>query len=171
MSNGAPGTRSCTADFKIRVIADELKRRGATKIEPAIVALGISVDEIERARPGLDPREPSQFRVYPLLDLGLTRTDCTRIIADAGLPVPGKSACYFCPFHDLEAWRRLKRDTPDLFEKSCALEDLLNVRRTELGKDSVWLTRFARPLREVIVDQLQLFPDHGSDCDSGFCFT
>ncbi|MFD6751142.1 phosphoadenosine phosphosulfate reductase, partial [Streptomyces anthocyanicus] len=31
MSNGAPGTRSCTAQFKIKVVGDELKRRGATK--------------------------------------------------------------------------------------------------------------------------------------------
>jgi len=29
MSNGMPGTRLCTAEFKIRVIAKELKRRGA----------------------------------------------------------------------------------------------------------------------------------------------
>jgi hypothetical protein len=171
MSNGAPGTRSCTADFKIRVIADELKRRGATKETPATVALGISVDEIERARPGLDPREPSQVRVYPLLDLGLNRGDCAQIIAKAGLPVPPKSACWFCPFHDREAWRKLKRDTPELFDKACELEHTLNDRRVVLGKDPVWLTRHARPLAQTVDDQLQLFADDGTDCDSGFCFT
>jgi len=116
MSNGAPGSRSCTADFKIRVIAKELKRRGATVADPATVALGISVDEIERAKPGLDERMPYQFRVYPLLDLGLTRADCKRIIAEAGLPVPGKSACFFCPFHDKHAWANLARESPDLFQ-------------------------------------------------------
>src|SRR5262245_23073751 len=46
MSNGAPGTRSCTADFKVRVIGAELRRRGATVDQPATVALGISTDEI-----------------------------------------------------------------------------------------------------------------------------
>lgn len=34
MSNGAPGNRSCTADFKIRVVGKELKRRGATGGKP-----------------------------------------------------------------------------------------------------------------------------------------
>lgn len=169
MSNGAPGTRSCTVDFKIRVIADELKRRGATVERPALVALGISVDEIERAKPGVDPRMPFQVRTYPLLDLGLHRQDCRRIIEDAGLPVPPKSACFFCPFHDAEAWRRLKRDTPDLFDRACHLEDTLNARRQTLGKDEVWLTRSARPLRESVDDQLVL--DGLDGCDSGWCMT
>jgi integrase/recombinase XerD len=85
-----------TADFKVRVVAGELRRRGATVENPATVALGISVDEIERAKPGIDPLAPYQRRVYPLLDLGLRRSDCQRIIAEAGLPVPGRSACWFC---------------------------------------------------------------------------
>lgn len=171
MSNGAPGTRSCTADFKIRVVARELKVRGATADDPATVAIGISVDEIDRASPGVDPRNPDQHRVYPLLDLGLHRTDCRQIIADAGLPIPPKSACYFCPFHDTEAWRRLKRDTPDLFDKACTLEDTLNARRDVLGKDHVWFTRSARPLRDTIEDQLVLAGMDDGACDSGWCFT
>ena len=169
MSNGAPGTRSCTADFKIRVVERELKRRGASVEHPATVALGISVDEIQRAKPGVDPRSPVQIRTYPLLDLGLHRADCKRIIAEAGLPVPEKSACYFCPFHDKEAWRKLKREHPDLFTKSCDLETLLNARRDELGKDHVYLTRHGKPLADSIDDQQQL--DGMDGCDSGYCMT
>jgi hypothetical protein len=169
MANGAPGTRACTADFKVRVVGAELRRRGASVEDPARVALGISTDELERAKPGIDPRAPYQHRVYPLLDLGLSRRDCARLIAAAGLPVPPKSACWFCPFHDQEAWRRLKRDTPDLFDRACALEALLNDRRRRLGKDHVWLTRHARPLASVVDDQLVL---PGLDaCDSGWCMT
>lgn len=169
MSNGAPGTRSCTVEFKIAVIADELKRRGATKDNPAVVALGISVDEIERAKPGIDPKMPFQFRTYPLLDLGLQRRDCMKIIEGAGLPIPEKSACWFCPFHDMEAWRKQKRERPDLFAKSVELERLLNDRRDSLGKDHVWLTRFGRPLDECVDDQLTF--DGMDGCDSGWCFT
>lgn len=49
MDNGAPGNRTCTSDYKIGVIARELRGMGATRENPATVALGISVDEIERA--------------------------------------------------------------------------------------------------------------------------
>jgi 3'-phosphoadenosine 5'-phosphosulfate sulfotransferase (PAPS reductase)/FAD synthetase len=169
MTNGAPGTRSCTADYKIQVVARELRRRGATPTRPATVALGISTDELERARPGTDPRTLVQHRVYPLLDLGMNRADCAQVISTAGLPVPPKSACWFCPFHDHETWRRLKRRTPGLFARACQLETTLNQRRHHLGRDNVWLTRHARPLATVIDDQLVL---PGLDaCDSGWCMT
>jgi hypothetical protein len=169
MSNGAPGTRSCTADFKIRVIGRELRRRGATPATPATVALGISVDEIQRAHPGVDAKAPYQSRTYPLLDLGLHRSDCRRIIADAGLPIPPKSACWFCPFHDTTAWRRLERETPELWEQACQLDELLAARRAELGKDRVYFTRRAVPLRETTDNQMMLDLDDG--CESGYCMT
>lgn len=168
MSNGAPGTRSCTADFKIKVIAKELKRRGATAAAPATIGIGISVDEIHRANNRRT--EPHELITYPLLDLGLRRTDCARVIREAGLPVPPKSSCWFCPFHRPETWH----DEPDLFEKSCQLEELLNERRDTLGKDHVYLTRFGRPLRDAIpdgVDVLPMFDEADGACDSGYCFT
>jgi len=167
-AGGPPMSRSCTADFKIAVIGKELKRRGATKEEPATVAIGISVDEIQRARPGVDPRAPYQRRVYPLLDLGLHRSDCRTIIADAGLPVPPKSSCYFCPYHDTETWRSLKRNRPDLFDDACHLE----AKMTANAKDGrpVYLTRHGAPLADVIDDHPQL-DGLGDDCDSGWCFT
>jgi hypothetical protein len=172
MSNGAPGTRSCTADFKIKVIAKELKRRGATPEDPATIGIGISVDEIHRAN---NRRcEPHEQIVYPLLDLGLRRIDCARVIREAGLPVPPKSSCWFCPFHRPETWHDQRRDEPELFEKSCQLEELLNRRRDELGKDHVYLTRFGRPLREAIpdgVDVLPMFDEADGLCDSGWCMT
>ncbi|MFJ3289951.1 phosphoadenosine phosphosulfate reductase [Streptomyces sp. NPDC086669] len=172
MSNGAPGQRSCTADFKIKVIGKELKRRGASEKNPAVIGIGISVDEIHRANNR--KVEPHEVITYPLLDLGLRRTDCARIIREAGLPVPPKSSCFFCPFHRPETWHDQRRNEPELFEKSCQLEELLNARRDELGKDHVYLTRFNRPLREAIpdgVDLLPMFDEADGLCDSGWCMT
>lgn len=147
--NGVPMSRSCTAEFKIRVIAKELGRRGASKADPALVALGISVDEADRANPG-----PA-------------RTMCAEVIADGGLPVPPKSACYFCPFHDVDAWRRLQRLKPGRFEDACLIERTLS----EKSKDGrpVYLTRAGRPLADVVGDQPQL--DGMDGCDSGWCMT
>jgi hypothetical protein len=178
MSNGAPGTRSCTADFKIKVIGKWLKAHGASAASPATVGVGISSDEIQRIN--ARKSEPYEQLAYPLVGLPsgedtglrLRRSDCARIIADAGLPVPPKSACYFCPFHRPETWHDQRRNSPELFAKSCDLEDLLNARRDALGRDHVYLTRFARPLRQAIpdgVDLLPMFDD--SQCDNGWCMT
>lgn len=175
MSNGAPGTRSCTADFKIKVVGRWLRDHGAAAEHPARVAIGISVDEIERAN--RRRCEPHEQIAYPLLDLGLRRTDCARIIRDAGLPVPAKSSCWFCPMHRPSVWQTMRVDEPELFERAAALEELLNTRRSTLGKDPVYLTRFARPLREVVPAGTQALPllfdngDNDGPCDSGWCAT
>ena len=171
MSNGAPGTRSCTADFKIRVIRKWQRQHGSSRENPAVCGLGISMDEIQRAR--TDSGFDDQTLEYPLLDHKppLRRIDCYKIIEEAGLPKPPRSACYFCPFHSMDAWRTLKRETPDLFAKSVDLEHLLNKRRAMLGKDKVWLTRHARPLDQVVDDQLVLDLDGPDGCDTGSCFT
>lgn len=169
MSNGAPGTRQCTSDFKIRVVGRWLKEHGATADNPAHVAIGISVDEIERANTRI--REPYEIVEYPLLTLehrlaphGATRNDCKRIIAAAGLPIPGKSACFFCPFHRPAAFADQARTEPELFALSALLEDRLNERRDALGKDHVYLTRYGRPLRDVFATTQQaLFDDWDED--------
>lgn len=175
MDNGAPGTRNCTMDFKVRVVRKWLKAHGATKDDPATVGVGISVDESSR----INNRraEPYERPTYPLVDLHLNRSDCARIIRSAGLPVPPKSSCYFCPFHRPSTWAEMREERPDLFDRAAALENTLNERRTMLGKDPVWLTRFAAPLTKVIPEGAAMLPfandedETQGQCDNGMCWT
>jgi hypothetical protein len=171
MANGAPGTRSCTADFKIRVLSRWLRLHGATKDDPATVAVGISVDEMERA--SNRRLERNEVVVYPLLELGLRRSDCMRVIQVAGLPVPPKSSCFFCPLHHVQVFRDMRRERPELFGRAVQLERMLNERRDALGKDHVFLMRYGRPLDETVTADIQQVFDFGDEgaCDSGFCFT
>jgi hypothetical protein len=173
MANGAPGNRSCTADHKIRVIAKWLKANGATADDPATVAIGISTDEVHRISRRTSDRKHERV-VYPLIDLNMSRQDCMNAIAEH-LPVPGKSSCFFCPFHTVAAWGDMRRDEPDLFEKSATLETQLNARRAELWKDPVYLTRYGKPLHEAIHESQTQLPGLESigetGCDSGHCFT
>lgn len=174
MSNGAPGNRNCTNAFKIRVVGKWLKAHGASKDNPATVAIGISTDEIHRANS--KRVEPYERPVYPLLDLGWSRQDCLRYIEAILGKVPPKSSCYFCPFHRPAVWSEMRRHEPELFWKSVDLERTLNERRDLLGKDHVWLTRFNKPLDEAIQPEQDVLPglewEYGDDgCDSGACFT
>jgi hypothetical protein len=170
MRSGAPGNRKCTPDFKIKVVAGWLKARGATEEVPALIGLGISVDEIGRANVS---RIPHVVNAHPLLDLGMNRADCRSIIAGAGLPVPPKSACWFCPMRKPSAWGEMAREDPEHFTAAAELEAMLNRRRGELGKDPVWLTRFNAPLTNLF-GQVQEAFDLGEDpdgCESGYCWT
>ncbi|MET8571840.1 phosphoadenosine phosphosulfate reductase [Streptomyces sp. NPDC004783] len=130
MDNGAPGNRNCTKDQKLLVILRELARMGATEAAPATVGVGISLDEMHRATNRR--RSPIERITYPLLEMGLRRTDCQRIILEAGLPLPPKSACWFCPMKRPEEWQNLRRERPDLFAKACHLEATLIERRASL---------------------------------------
>ncbi|WP_082310427.1 phosphoadenosine phosphosulfate reductase [Nonomuraea sp. SBT364] len=169
MDNGAPGRRSCTSDFKIKVVAKWLKDHGATANRPATVGIGISLDEIHRAnKRRSDPYEQIE---YPLLDLALRRDDCVQIITAAGLPVPPKSACFFCPFKTVDAWRHQRRHEPVLFAKSEELEATLNEKRAMLGRDAAYLTRYGTSLNRAIQLAPQESETRDPGCDSGWCMT
>lgn len=172
MSNGAPARRSCTEDFKIKVIDRWLRGQDA-KAQGAVVGLGISLDEPERVKPNMDAETMKwKENAWPLIyDMrpGLTRQDCMNVIAGAGLPIPSKSSCYFCPFHRPAVWQQMRQNQPALFWKAVELERLINERRALIGKDQVYLTRFCKPLDEVTTDLMQdeLFDD--LPCESGYC--
>lgn len=168
LSTGAPAKRSCTSDFKVLPVTKELKRRGASKETPALVAIGISVDEIQRAKPGVDGYEGIQNRTYPLLDLGIHRKDCPAIIQSVGLPVPSASSCYFCPFHSPEHWRVMRRLEPDLFDQSVALERHINARGLEIGRKPVYFHGALVPLDQAVDEQPTL---PGMDDCGGYCHT
>lgn len=171
MSTGAPARRSCTSDFKIRVIGKWLKEHGATPDEPATVAVGISVDEIERATS--KHVEPYERVVYPLLDLRLRRNDCEQIIRAGGLPLPGKSACWFCPFHRRSAWQDMARQDLELFGRACDLETMLRERQVRNGKGPIYFTDYGKPLAEIVMRGQDTLPgmDEHPHCDNGWCMT
>jgi hypothetical protein len=170
LSNGAPASRHCTVDFKIKVLQKWIKQNGATAEDPAVVAVGISTDEMHRANNKSDAK--FERRVFPLLELGLSRTDCVKIIADAGLPVPPKSSCFFCPWHSMQVWSEMRRDEPELFEKSAQLEDILHEKADKFGHKRAYMTRKLIPLREAVMEATpSLFqPFNDGECDSGVCW-
>lgn len=185
MQGGMPGRRSCTMDWKIRLVdrwvRDYLRAEQGTH---AVIGLGISIDEIHRARSeGWHDRENDnpegrnlgfwRRRAYPLIDLHMRRDDCVRIVAEAGLPTPPKSSCWFCPFRDRSYWIDLKRNHAARFAQAVDLEARVNEKRGALEKDAVYLHKDARPLEEAVPDQMSLFDlmADADECESGYCLT
>lgn len=183
--------RQCTNEYKIRPIRDYMlgwlddrgyvttvhdrlgrtQRRVSRKVQAEVV-LGISADESERAYNKHAPQW--QAMRYPLLTLNMTRKDCQDWLGARGLPVPQKSSCKRCPFHNDAYWRRMRDDHPQDFSEVCAFDRWL---RTPAGRarlqgvdDDVYLHPSAQPLDEIDLDaQLPLFADGA--CGSGFCHT
>jgi hypothetical protein len=168
---GLPGRRKCTTLWKVGPIDAEIKRRLSwhkrDKTNPPVadLAIGISLDEIGRAKIGGDDTRPWLRLVYPLIDLRLDRQDCMNIIRSAGLPVPPKSSCYFCPFKSYADWRRLRDNDPELYDKAIALEAQLSARSARLGRDPLYLTQRGMPLDRAIgnLSQAQMFDDDSGE--------
>lgn len=90
--------------------------------------IGFSIDEAHRAE---RKRTLWTSESYPLIEMGLTATDCVRIIQEHGLVVPLKSSCYFCPFQPFIEWNWLKNNHPELFKKALLLEENYYLRKPE----------------------------------------
>lgn len=91
--------RQCTQQYKLRPIRQkirELIKDVSTELS-AVQMIGISLDEAHRMKPS-----GVQYirNCYPLIDKRLSRADCLAWMRDHGHPIPGKSACYYCPYMD-----------------------------------------------------------------------
>lgn len=167
--NGEPQrlSRTCTSDWKVAVATKWQKEHGATAQHPCVHGLGISLDEFHRMNTS---KIAWQVLDYPLVSMRLTRQDCINIIESVGLPVPPKSACYFCPFHSINVWREMRDSRPDLFEKAVDLERRINERRAEKGIEPIYLNRRLVPLSQAVAGHQESF-DFDDACESGFCMT
>jgi hypothetical protein len=73
--------------------------------------------------------------VFPLVEWGWDRAECKRQIEAAGLPLPGKSACFMCPASKRAEIEELQVAHPELFAKVIHMEERFKARTIrEKGK-------------------------------------
>lgn len=59
--------------------------------------------------------------MYPLVDADIDREGCEELIQSEGLPLPGKSACTYCPNNKLWEWEHLRDNYPEDFRLAVEL--------------------------------------------------
>ena len=154
------GFKGCSVKWKrqpmdkwVKTGAREAFERGG-KIHRLI---GIDADEQHRGKNLIDPHLYQYHR--PLIEWWWGREECETEILAAGLCLPRKSACFFCPAAKKEEVRTLARERRDLFDRAVALE--LNAKERGglkqikgLGRNWSW-----EQLGELEESQLRLFPE------------
>jgi len=163
--NGERGMarRQCTSEYKIRPIKAEVRRRLGyphPRRVPAGVraemAIGISVDEVHRARTA-DVRY--MRNAFPLLDLGWDREDCAAFLARHSLGDTPKSSCVGCPFHDDDFWARLKTDSPGEWAEAVAFDHAIRHGSARANADGHPLRgQYFLHAQRVPLDQVVLRP-------------
>ena len=111
------GIRSCSDRFKQRPQNNYIV--GWATVWPVVKLIGFDADEPQRAKESPDARFVNRF---PLLEWNWGREECERAIVRAGLPLPGKSACFFCPSSTKPDVRQLKREYPELLDRAIEME-------------------------------------------------
>ncbi len=159
--------RWCTRDFKVNPIHRYYLEIGGHINQ----YIGIAFDEVYRMK---DSGEDYITNLYPLIENRMTRQDCIALIAEAGLPVPEKSGCFFCPFNSTDRWRQLLERHPDLFDKAITLEENSKHFPNQRLTDQVFRERDRVTLREyrqrlALGTDVARIPD-GMAC-GGYCMT
>lgn len=167
----APLRRQCTREYKIQPVERKvrelmgLKKRQRVR-RTGVCNLGISIDEQQRMAAS---RTRWVRNRWPLIELGLGRDACSRIVQEAGLPEPLKSSCVFCPYHSDGYWEWMRQEHPEEFERACLFDERIRALTKAGEKRPAYLHRSLRPLREIVfVDPRQGTFEWGC-CESGHC--
>jgi hypothetical protein len=112
-----------------------------------------------------DIQDKKYTKEYPLIDWGWYREECIVAIEQEGLPLPGKSSCFFCPSMKRREIRTLYHQHRDLFDRAMAIEDgaqpnLISVKG--LGRNWSW-----RDFVEADKNQIamcEMFPETDMPC-------
>lgn len=142
--HGAPCSRALKRD-----VLDRWSKPGD------IMVLGYTAEESDRLDDFRD-RHPDRPVLAPLIDAGLTKSDCKAMVLRAGIALPvmyvlgyDNANCIGCVRGGEGYWRAIREDFPEQFEVNCLVQD-------EIGPGS-WFLRFRSgprkgerfPLREL----------------------
>jgi hypothetical protein len=155
--------RQCTSEYKLKPIKAKIRELlGRPHPMPvpagaAEVAIGISTDEIGRAR---DSDVRYMRNAHPLIELDMSRKDCERYLKARGWDNVPKSACIGCPFHGNRQWRELRDESPaewaDAVEFDAEIRNgsaRANATGSEL-RGSMFLHRSRVPLDQAPIDHV-----------------
>ena len=107
---------------------------------------------------------------YPLIELGMRRFDCLKWLEAHDYPIPPNSSCLGCPYHDNKYWRALKRESPDEWADTVAMDRMLRLPGVSAMVGTEYMHRNRVPLEEADLEleletQMDLF---GEECE-GVC--
>jgi hypothetical protein len=110
------GFGSCSEHFKVRPQRRWLRDNG---IKNPMWLIGIHAGEKKRAERSLNQRSDVRF---PLIEWHWGQVECIEAIRRSGLPVPIKSACFFCPSMRKHEVLALAKSDPELFHRAVEME-------------------------------------------------
>jgi hypothetical protein len=99
--------------------------------------IGYDADESRRSNK-INDNDWEDYQ-FPLIEWDWGRDECIEAIKRAGLNLPGKSSCFFCPSMKPNEIRLLKKENSDLFDKAVFMEQNMVAHTVKgLGRNWAW---------------------------------
>jgi hypothetical protein len=160
----AYGFKSCSLKFKVAPQDKFMNSNEAAKKVWAgggkvVKFIGYDFNESRRVERSIELSKTEKKYKYehPLFDWGWDRDNCIDAIKRKGLPVVGKSACYFCPSSKINEIRQLKEQYPELAIRALEIEKQANLTTVKgLGRRFAW---------SDVLDQGDMFNGFDRDWD------
>jgi hypothetical protein len=163
----AYGFKSCSQKFKIAPQDKWANNNPAVRAvwdrgERVTKLIGYDMDERHRWE-NKDWSDAKYIYRAPLVEWNMGRDECVDTIRRAGLPLPGKSSCFFCPASKKPEIVQLYKKHPDLVARAIAMENNAELTTVKgLGRRFAW-----RDFIYAEQQQSQMFPDSGLEIDCG----
>lgn len=137
----AYGWKTCSQSYKVAPQDKWANSDAHCKVEwkagrKITKIIGYNFDETKRASFGEDKK---YIRRYPLIEWEIGKEKAKWVIERAGLPLPGKSACFFCPHAKVPEIKKLAVEYPDLAQRALAIEAGAKLTKIKgLGRRFAW---------------------------------
>ncbi|WP_179815959.1 hypothetical protein [Allostreptomyces psammosilenae] len=163
--DGSPGMtrRQCTSEYKSKPIKKQIRSLLGYPYPARIPRdvfveqwIGISTDEFHRAK---DADVRYMRNRFPLIEAGLTRDDCLRILTEHGFASTPKSACLGCPYHGNAQWRAIRDGSPAEWADVVAFDHAIRAGNARANADGnrllgqAFLHRSRLPLDQAPIDR------------------
>jgi hypothetical protein len=142
---GKTSVKACTSVFKINQIKKELRKlegvqRFTKDTYKIIMYIGFSIDEVRRLKPSTDSYVENQF---PLVWLGMNKTDCINYVEKELGFVPRSSVCNMCYANDVDKVYDLYINDRKGYDRLLDLDDALANKSEKQGLDNdVFMFKF-----------------------------
>jgi hypothetical protein len=108
-----------------------LKWMDSRSLTEIVSAVGYDAGEGHRAhdvKTNTYGKNKQETMWYPLIEWMWRRQECVETIKRHGLPLPGKSSCFFCPSMKIGEIIRLRKEYPEYFARAIQLEENMIVK-------------------------------------------
>lgn len=154
-------SKYCSNEWKARPVERFYRSLG---LRGGTIWIGFSIDEFQRMRGG--EQKGKWIHAYPLIDAGLSRSDCITLVESMGWPKPPRSSCWMCPYRTDAEWKHLLSVSPADFELAKQLEA-----EVQMVDPTLFLHRSGKPIGEVRFSENDVSAEQVAGCQSGMCFT